>query len=105
MTVSKTKFGAGETIDITIDVTNTGNRFGKEAVLLYSSDLYASISPDVKRLRRFSKIALQPDETQTVNFSISAKDLAFVNTANQWITEPGEFVLTIGNQKASIFYQ
>jgi beta-glucosidase len=105
MTVSKTQLGAGETIDITVDVINTGNRFGKEAVLLYSSDLYASISPDVKRLRRFSKIALQPGETQTVNFSISAKDLAFVNTANQWITEPGEFVLTIGNQKTSIFYQ
>lgn len=103
--VSKTQFSGNESIEISVDVTNTGKRFGKEAVLLYSSDLYASITPDVKRLRRFSKIALQPGETQTVKFSISATDLAFVNTNDQWITEPGEFVLTVGNQKTSIFYQ
>ncbi len=103
--VSKTHFSGKEPIEISVDVTNTGNRFGKEAVLLYSSDLYASITPDVKRLRRFSKIGLQPGEMQTVTFSISASDLAFVNTNNQWITEPGEFMLSVGNQKKSIFFK
>lgn len=103
--VSTTHFSGKETIEVTVDITNTGQRFGKESVMLFSSDLYASITPDVKRLRRFSKIGLEPGEKQTVKFSISATDLAFVNIQNQWITEPGEFVLTVGNQKASIFYQ
>jgi beta-glucosidase len=83
---------------------NVGRRAGKETVLLYSSDVYASISPDVKRLRRYEKIQLEPGEEKTVRFDLSDKDLAFVNTKNEWVTEPGAFELSIGNQKNTITY-
>jgi beta-glucosidase len=77
-------------------VKNTGSRAGKEAVLLYSSDLVASIVPDNKRLRDFTKIELAPGETKTVTFKLPAKDLAFVNAEGKWALEEGEFVLKIG---------
>ena len=92
-------------MQVSIDVSNTGKRAGKEAVLLYTADLYASMPPDVKRLRRFEKIELNPGETRTVQFTLTAADLAFVNTENKWITEPGEFEIKIGNQKTIITYQ
>jgi beta-glucosidase len=95
--LSATKLSGNQPLDITVDVTNTGKREGKEVVQLYTSDLLASLTPDMKRLRRFEKISLQPGETKTVKFTINAKDLAFVNLQNQWITEPGEFSVTIGN--------
>ncbi|MGB4575645.1 MAG: glycoside hydrolase family 3 N-terminal domain-containing protein, partial [Paludibacter sp.] len=91
-------------LDISVDITNTGARSGKESVLLFSSDLVASISPDVKRLRRFTKIHLEPNETKTVRFSITSKDLAFVNTDNSWVTEPGQFELQIADLKAKFTY-
>ncbi|MCL1974516.1 MAG: glycoside hydrolase family 3 C-terminal domain-containing protein [Bacteroidetes bacterium] len=95
--VSTTEISGNEPLEIKVDVTNTGNLPGKEVVQLYTSDLVASMTPDVKRLRRFEKIMLQPGETKTVTFVIDASDLAFVNLKNQWITEPGTFMLRIGN--------
>jgi beta-glucosidase len=93
-----------EPLEISIDVKNTGKRAGKETVMLFSSDLYASLTPDVKRLRRFEKMELQPGETKTVRFTLNASDLAFVNTDNQWVTEPGDFALSIGGQKQTVSY-
>jgi beta-glucosidase len=103
--VSKNEFSAGEVLTVSVDVKNSGNRIGKESVLLYSSDLYASITPDMKRLRRFSKISLEPGQTQTVSFEITDKDLAFVNQHNAWITEPGEFELTTGGLKTIVTFK
>lgn len=103
--VSTANFSKNGTIKVSVDVKNTGLRSGKEAVLLYSSDLYASISPDVKRLRRFSKINLEAGQTQTVNFELSDKDLAFVNPSNQWITEAGEFEFSVGDLKTKVTYE
>ena len=95
--LSATQISGKEKLEIKVEVTNTGKMAGKEVVQLYTSDLVASITPDVKRLRRFEKLLLQPGETKTVVFTIDASDLAFVNAANQWVTEPGEFKVTIGN--------
>jgi beta-glucosidase len=95
--LSAAQISGSQSLDITVDVTNTGKISGKEVVQLYTSDLVASITPDMKRLRRFEKILLQPGETKTVKFTINASDLAFVNLQNEWITEPGEFSVTIGN--------
>ena len=81
---------------------NTGKRAGKEAVLLYSSDKVASQVPEVRRLRDFKKIELQPGEQQTVTFSLPAEALAFVNMHDQWVLEPGEFVLQIENLSATV---
>ena len=75
---------------------------GKESVLLFSSDLVASLVPDNRRLRAFDKISLEPGERKTVTFTLSAKDLAFVNTKGQWIIEKGDFVLQVGTETVKI---
>ena len=85
-----------------MDVKNTGSRAGKEAVLLYSSDLVASIVPDNRRLRDFTKVALEPGETKTVTFQLPAKELAFVGADCRWTLEEGDFVLRIGRQAETI---
>ncbi|MBR7030830.1 MAG: glycoside hydrolase family 3 C-terminal domain-containing protein [Prevotella sp.] len=96
--VDKRSFTADDILTVTVDVKNTGSRAGKEAVLLYSSDLIASIVPDNKRLRDFTKIALQPGEMKTVTFRLPAKSLAFVGADGRWILEEGDYILKVGNQ-------
>ena len=96
LTVSATEFDSDDVIKVAVDVTNVGARTGKESVLLYSSDLYASSTPDVRRLRDFDKIELTPGETKTVEFELSAKDLAFVNYYGKWTLEEGDFILSAG---------
>ena len=100
--VDKAAFTADDMLNISVDVKNTGAKTGKEAVLLYSSDLVASIVPDNKRLRDFTKIELQPGETKTVTFQLPAKALAFVGADGKWTLEEGDFILKIGNQTAPI---
>lgn len=89
-------------IAISVDVTNIGSLAGKEIVQLYSSDLYASLIPDVKRLRRFEKIALNPGETKTVTFKLTLDDLSFINMKNERVVEPGDFRFLIGASSADI---
>ena len=96
--VNKSQFTADDVLTITVDVKNTGARAGKEAVLLYSSDIVASVVPDNKRLRDFTKIELQPGETKTVTFQLPASKLAFVGADGRWTLEEGDFVLKVGNQ-------
>ena len=98
--VDKSSFTADDVLTVSVDVKNTGSRAGKEAVLLYSSDLVASIVPDNKRLRDFTKIALEPGETKTVTFRLPAKALAFVGADGRWTLEEGDFILKVGNQTA-----
>ena len=96
--VDKASFTADDVLTVTVNVKNTGSRAGKEPVLLYSSDLVASIVPDNRRLRDFTKIELQPGEVKTVTFQLPAKNLAFVGADGRWTLEEGDFVLKIGNQ-------
>lgn len=96
--VDKAQFTADDVLTISVDVKNTGTKAGKEAVLLYSSDLVASIVPDNKRLRDFTKISLEPSETKTVTFQLPASKLAFVGADGRWTLEDGDFILKIGNQ-------
>ena len=95
--VDKENFTANDVLTVTVDVKNTGARAGKEAVLLYSSDIVASVVPDNKRLRDFTKIELQPGETKTVTFQLPASKLAFVGADGRWTLEEGDFVLRVGN--------
>ena len=97
--VDKQTFTADDILTVTVDVKNTGSHAGKEAVLLYSSDLIASIVPDNKRLRDFTKISLEAGETKTVTFQLPAKSLAFVGADGKWTLEEGDFLLKIGNQQ------
>ena len=102
MTVSAENFAAGDVLKVTVDVTNTGEVAGKESVLLFSSDLYASSTPDVRRLRAFDKVFLQPGETKTVTFQLPATDLAFVNYYGQWTLEKGDFILSCGSESVKV---
>jgi len=94
-----------EKLTVTVSVKNTGSKDGKHTVELYSHDRYASITPNMKRLRPFKKIFLKAGETQTVNFTIDKNDLAFVNAQLKTVTEPGAFELMIGKKKATFNYQ
>ncbi|MGI6242400.1 MAG: glycoside hydrolase family 3 N-terminal domain-containing protein [Prevotella sp.] len=100
--VNKTDFTANDDITVSVDVTNTGNRQGKESVLLFSRDQMASLIPEVRRLRAFTKIDLKPGQTKTVTLSIKGRDLAFVDTDGNWKLEEGKFMLQIGDKIAWI---
>jgi beta-glucosidase len=97
--LSAVKITENDKLQISVDVTNTGTREGKEVVDVYLSDLYASITPDKKRLKAFEKISLKPGEVKTVDFTITKEELAFINANNQKVVEPGEFEIQIGNLK------
>ena len=95
--VNKNTFSPDETANISVTIKNTGSREGKEVAQLFVSQLVASISPDVKRLRGFEKIDLKPGESKTVTFKLPVKDLAFVNNDNKKILEAGDFKIQIEN--------
>ena len=100
--VSQSDFRHGDIIKVSVDVKNTGKVAGKESVLLFSSDLIASMVPDGRRLRAFDKVELQPGETKTMTFELKADDLAFVGWNGKWRLEEGDFKLMIADQSASI---
>ena len=100
--VSASEFTSEDVLTVSVDVKNTGNRVGKEAVLLYSSDLVASVVPDNKRLRDFTKVELQPGEVKTVTFRLPAKKLAFAGADGRWTLEEGDFLLKVGRLSAPV---
>lgn len=95
LSLGKSNFKPGETITGQVKVLNTSAKAGMEVVQVYVADLVASMTPPVKRLRAFSKIMLQPGESQTISFEIPVNDLAFVNSENQWVVEKGDFNLMV----------
>ena len=100
--VDKASFAHDDVIRVSVEVKNTGKVAGKESVLLFSSDLMASMVPDGRRLRAFDKVALQPGESKTVTFELKANDLAFVGWDGKWILEEGDFTLMVADQQATI---
>lgn len=100
--VNSTSFTANDELRFSIDVTNNGSRAGKEVVMLFSSDLVASLTPEGRRLRAFKKVELQPGETKKVTLSIKGSDLAFVGADGKWILEQGDFRVQSGNQTLNI---
>lgn len=100
--VDKASFAHDDVIRVSVEVKNTGKVAGKESVLLFSSDLMASMVPDGRRLRAFDKVALQPGESKTVTFDLKANDLAFVGWDGKWILEEGDFKLMVADQQTSI---
>ena len=102
LTVDKSSFTADDTLTFTVDVANTGKRVGKETVMLFSSDLVASLTPENRRLRAFDKIELKPGEKKTVSLSIPASALAFVGYDGHWTLEKGDFRIQAGNQTVNV---
>ena len=100
--VDKEHFTKDDVLTVSVDVTNSGQRAGKESVLLFSSDLIASMVPDGRRLRQFEKIELQPGEKRTVTFTLPARDLSFVGYDGQWTLEDGDFLLRVGTEEKRI---
>jgi beta-glucosidase len=102
--LNKTDFESTETLEVSVDITNTSAIEGKEVVQIYISDEVASITPSVKRLRAFQKVSIKPNATETITFKIPLKELAFISKDNRWITEPGNFSLSVGelNSKFSL---
>ena len=100
--VSGAAFAPGDDLKFEVTVRNTGSHNGKEAVLLYSSDIVASLIPDVKRLREFTKVELAPGESKVVSFTIPASELAFVGSDGKWRLEAGDFRMSCGGQSLMI---
>ena len=100
--VDRTEFTADDELTFTVDVKNEGTRVGKESVLLFSSDLVASLTPDNRRLRQFDKVELQPGETKTITLKLKGSDLAFVGLDGKWRLEEGDFRIQTGNQVLDI---
>ena len=92
-----------DSIEVIVTVKNTGNVKGKEVVQLYYTDLVASITPSVKKLMRYSKIELMPQELKEIRFMIHRLDLSFINKELKRVTEDGEFQIMINNQKKSLY--
>ena len=103
LTVNKTHFMPNDELVFTVNVKNTGKVAGKDAVLLFTSEAVASITPDNRRLRAFEKIELAPGETKTVTFKVKASDLAFIGMDNKWHLEKGLFTVHVGTQALKIY--
>lgn len=99
---AQTEFDANDNLIFTVDVTNIGNKAGKEVVMLFSRDMVASLTPENRRLRGFQKVELQPGETKTVTLTIKAGDLAFVDSDGKWILEKGDFRMQAGTEILNI---
>ncbi len=97
MKLSSKTINSDNELLISIDIKNTGNIIGKEVVQLYIRDHYATISPSLKKLKRFTKIELEPLEERTVSFTINNDDLKFYGKQNKWITEEGKFSVIVNN--------
>ena len=100
--VDKPRFTADDVLTFTVDVKNTGTHAGKESILLFSSDLVASLTPDTRRLRAFEKVELNPGETKTVTLKLKGSDLAFVGYDGKWVLEKGDFRIQTGDQTLNV---
>jgi beta-glucosidase len=102
--LSANKLTAGGTLTVSVTIKNTGARDGKHTVELYTRQHYASITPNMRRLRAFKKIFLKAGGSQTVSFTLNKDDLAFVNAQLKTVTEPGDFDVIVGDKKAVFSY-
>ena len=100
--INNDQFNLDDSIKISVNVQNSGNIDGFETIQLYSSDLYASLTPDVKRLRDFEKVEIKAGESKTITFDLPVSELAFANSDNQFVVEEGKFKLSIDNLSREI---
>lgn len=101
--VDKSHFKPADVLSFSVDITNDGERRGKESILLFTSDEIASLTPDVRRLRAFHKVELAPGEKKTVTMEVKAEDLAFVDLDGKWRLEEGRFKVQVGDQVLTVY--
>lgn len=101
--VDKSHFKPADVLSFSVDITNDGERRGKESILLFTSDEIASLTPDVRRLRAFHKVELAPGEKKTVTMEVKAEDLAFVDLDGKWRLEEGSFKVQVGDQVLTVY--
>ncbi len=102
LSISSKEMNQDGSIEVSVNVTNTGSRKGKETVLLFISDLYASITPEVRALKGYDKITLDKGESKKVSFTITKDELSFVNENLETVAEPGDFEIRIRDLKKKI---
>jgi len=103
--ISSSKISNNETLIIKVDIENTGDIKGKEVVQLYIRDHYATISPSLRKLKRYTKIELEPNQKETIEFVISKSDLKFYGINNEWIVEDGKFTVMINDLEAEFNFK
>jgi len=92
---------ADGTLEVSVDVTNTGDRAGKEVVQLYVRDLESSVERPLRELKGFEKVLIEPGQTRTVTFTLTREDLSFFDAkANRWVAESGAFEVMVGGSSA-----
>ncbi len=103
LTISKPEIELDEELEVTVDVSNTGTRAGKEVVQLYVQDVEATLARPVKELKGFRKVDLKPGETRTITFSLKKEDLSYYDPSEKrWMAESGEFRVLIGSSSRDI---
>jgi beta-glucosidase len=95
LNINKSSFTLNDSIQVQVTVKNVGNVEAKEVVQLFVSRMYSNVTPYSKQLKKFQKINLKPQEEKTINFTISAKDIIFVNEKNEWVNSSGQYELEI----------
>jgi len=90
------------TIEITLDVKNTGNVKGDEVVQLYINDVISSTSKPVKELKGYEKISLEPGEQKTVSLKLLPEDLSLFDRDMNFVVEPGTFEVMVGSSSRDI---
>ena len=98
--LSKKELKGNEELTASVTITNTGKYAGEEVAQLYITDPIASITREVKALKNFKKILLQPGEAKVVSFNITTADLKFYNSELKYDWEPGEFLIRIGTNSS-----
>lgn len=99
--LSTNEVGEGEEVTVEVTVTNTGERVGKDAVLLFTRQHYAQLTPAMRRLRGFEKIELAPGASQTVTFTLTTDDLTYVGQDGEPVLDPGAFDVMVGDRTAT----
>lgn len=102
LSLSSSSIAAHETIDISIDVTNTGKCYGEDVPQLYIHDKFSSVVRPYKELAAFDRIGLKPGETKKVTFTLGERQLRVLNPDFKWVVEKGEFEVMIGSHSADL---
>ncbi|MGF7138666.1 glycoside hydrolase family 3 N-terminal domain-containing protein [Roseimarinus sediminis] len=100
--LSSDKIKKGETLEVSLVVTNTGKMKGDEVVQLYLRDKVSSVTRPVKELKDFKRISLEAGESQTVRFTLDASKLAFWDINMNYVVEPGEFEVMVGRSSVDV---